>query len=102
KTGAAWSTMCLRSESESFRHSDQRNRMIWCKTLEPSMVRGTGGICARLTSAGALVDMKILGEHFSGDHFPMLCAVVPMENGGEKDVVGKACDGIRYAVRRHR
>jgi len=43
---AAWALAVMRARSEArvARHWLQRKRNIWCKTAEPSRVRGTAGI----------------------------------------------------------
>jgi hypothetical protein len=43
-----------RASGESERQAGRRKRIIWCKTLEPSTVRGTGGSAVSTGVSGAI------------------------------------------------
>jgi hypothetical protein len=43
--------------SESARHADLRNRIIWCSILAPSTVKGTGGMAAAGIVSGVIYQL---------------------------------------------
>src|SRR5882762_6499406 len=53
RAAASWEISARSNEESSFQ-ADQRTRNIWCKTLAPSTVSGTGGRSSGETWGGEL------------------------------------------------
>src|SRR5579871_2407646 len=57
----ASSRIAVRAWAERARQADQRKRIIWCRTLAPSTVSGTGGKAVSTTVSGVMP--LIIGKH---------------------------------------